>query len=350
MVWLEELGGIFAVIHFVGYLERTSSMESNNLPGLWPVALGVRLSRWLWRCWTQRIEHTHLFQMCKPVSVTGKLLKEEHRQLHSPQYPLWLVLLGLHALGLPCQLLDTSWISIFPLFHFLPLQSLSLWESCSPTFSAQCKFLIDSNIIYLYLPAGWTGTLCSHKYNAFCLIECSRTCLVFASCLLSVLLNVYFFSASFFFRYGDMHQAAAVVASVGALYKLPLIWNGYHCDACMCASFFNLQLFISQCWNLNEQFILASIVFVHFQSGIQGKSSLNVQMAKLQMRKVTMVLTQSYYSWNFGQNVNMVCSFHLKLLAIDASWITNDVVISLYLLLFLHLSLFLVASILICHM
>jgi hypothetical protein len=46
----------------------------------------------------------------------------------------------------------------------------------------------------------------------------------------------------------------------------------------------------------------------------------------------------------------MVCSFHLKLLAIDASWITNDVVISLYLLLFLHLSLFLVASILICHM
>jgi hypothetical protein len=74
----------------------------------------------------------------------------------------------------------------------------------------------------------------------------------------------------------------------------------------MCASFFNLQLFISQCWNLNEQFILASIVFVHFQSGIQGKSSLNVQMAKLQMQKVTMVLTQSYYSWNFGQNVNML--------------------------------------------
>jgi hypothetical protein len=61
------------------------------------------------------------------------------------------------------------------------------------------------------------------------------------------------------------------------------------------------------------------IVFVHFQSGIQGKSSLNVQMAKLQMQKVTMVLTQSYYSQNFGQNVNMVCSFHLKLLAIDAS-------------------------------
>jgi hypothetical protein len=87
----------------------------------------------------------------------------------------------------------------------------------------------------------------------------------------------------------------------------------------MCASFFNLQLFISQCWNINEQFILASIVFVQFQSGIQGKSSLNVQMAKLQMQKVTMVLTQSYYSWNFGQSVNMVRSFQLKLLAIDAS-------------------------------
>ncbi len=200
LVCLEELGGIFAVIHFVGYLERTSYMESNNLPGLWPVALGVRLSMWLWRCWTQRIDHTHLFQMCKPVSVTGKLLKEEHRQLHFPQYPLWLVLLGLHALELPCQLPDTSCFSIFPLFHFLPLQSLSLWERCSPTFSAQCKFLvISSNIINLYLPAGWTETLCSHKYNAFCLIECSRTCLVFASCLLSVLLNVFFFLCLFIF-------------------------------------------------------------------------------------------------------------------------------------------------------
>jgi hypothetical protein len=87
----------------------------------------------------------------------------------------------------------------------------------------------------------------------------------------------------------------------------------------MCGSFYNLQLFISQCWNLNDRIILASIVFVQFQSRIQGKSSLNVQMAKLQMQKVTMVLTQSYYSWNFGENVNMVCSFHLKLLAIDAS-------------------------------
>jgi hypothetical protein len=46
----------------------------------------------------------------------------------------------------------------------------------------------------------------------------------------------------------------------------------------------------------------------------------------------------------------MVCSFHLKLLAIDASWRTNNVIILLYLLLFLHLSIFLVASILICHM
>jgi hypothetical protein len=46
----------------------------------------------------------------------------------------------------------------------------------------------------------------------------------------------------------------------------------------------------------------------------------------------------------------MVRSFQLKLLAIDASWRTNNVVISLYLLLFLHLSLFLVARILICHM
>lgn len=160
----------------------------------------------------------------------------------------------------------------------------------------------------------------------------------------------FFFSASLFFRYGDMHQAAAVVASVGALFKLPLIWNGSHCDACMCGSFYNLQLFISQCWNLNDQIILSSIVFVQFQSRIQGKSSLNVQMAKLQMQKVTMVLTQSYYSWNFGENVNMVCSFHLKLLAIDASWRKNNVVISFNLLLFLHLSLFLVASILICQM
>jgi hypothetical protein len=74
----------------------------------------------------------------------------------------------------------------------------------------------------------------------------------------------------------------------------------------MCGSFYNLQLFISQCWNLNDQIILASIVFVQFQSRIQGKSSLNVQMAKLQMQKVTMVLTQSYYSWNFGENVNML--------------------------------------------
>jgi hypothetical protein len=46
----------------------------------------------------------------------------------------------------------------------------------------------------------------------------------------------------------------------------------------------------------------------------------------------------------------MVCSFHLKLLAIDASWRKNNVVISFNLLLFLHLSLFLVASILICQM
>jgi hypothetical protein len=33
---------------------------------------------------------------------------------------------------------------------------------------------------------------------------------------------------------------------------------------------------------------------------------------KLQMRKVTIVVSQSYYSSNLGQNIQKVCSFHLK--------------------------------------